>query len=139
MDVIDIHKSLWWPCFDHLASFCETWILRPPYIYQVTFFIQDISPRHLSHPEALCIIILCPCLTILALREELDIVSKYIRALMQFFIWLQKTVALSGKGFTASWNKFHVSLKENFASAYPSEMYIPFISTYFFVNSSAYE
>ena len=72
---------------------------------------------------------------------EPDIVSKYIKALMQFTICLQDTLALLGKGSTTSCNKFHVSLNENFASASPSRTYVPYINTatlHLFVNSPKY-
>ena len=72
---------------------------------------------------------------------DLDAVSRYIRALIQFIIFLRKMLALLGKGSTASRKRFHVSLKEKFPYACSSETYVPDINTtlHSFVNSSAYK
>ena len=71
---------------------------------------------------------------------ELDAVSIYIRALIQFIMFLQKILELLGEGSTTSCKKFHVSLKEKFAYACPSKTYVLDINTilHSFVNSSAY-
>ena len=99
------------------------------------FLLQFFSP---------CIItfsILCTCLIISTVMGELHIVSRCIRALIQFSICLRKTLALLGKGSTASCNKSHALFKSKFASSSPSKKYTLYTETtwYSFANSSTYE
>ena len=70
--------------------------------------------------------------------ENLIFFCMYFHALIQFIICLQKLFALFGKGPACS--KFHILPKENFASASPSKMYVPYINMtiHSFVNSLTY-
>ena len=89
------------------------------------------SPTKVSFPLwcfSLWYMILCAWLVVWTVMEELDVASRYIRALIQFSICLQKILALLGKGSRVSCNKFHVSLRKKFEYASLSKTYVPYVN-----------
>ena len=70
------------------------------------------------------------CILILTVIGELDVISRYIRALIKFIICLRKTLALLSEGSFPSWNKFHLWLKEKTETSQFNHLFLPnFIPT----------
>ena len=84
------------------------------------------------------IITLCVCLMISMFRGEIDVLCMQFHALIQFIICLENLLTLFGKKPTS--NKFHISLKKNFATASPSKSNVPYTNMTLrsFINSSTY-